>query len=78
MTTSASLGNLSSGSLGFAAGELGTPGIGSPRASSSFFSVALSPCRRAISASNDERSSGTAKPRVSRRLKKIARGIGPN
>ena len=48
LSTSASLGSLSSGSVGPAAGGLGTPGTGSPRASSSFFSVAFSSCRRAI------------------------------
>src|SRR4029077_14599325 len=60
LSTSASLGSLSSGSLGLATGGLGTPGNGSPRANSSFFSVAFSPCRRTISVSSAERSSGTA------------------
>src|SRR5262249_11440043 len=59
LSTSASLGSLSSGSPGFARGEPGAPGSGSPRPKSSFFSVAFSPCRRAISASSAERSSGT-------------------
>jgi GAF domain-containing protein len=59
LSTSASLGSLSSGSPGFAPDGPGTPGIGSPRANSSFFSVAFSPCKRAISVSSAERSSGT-------------------
>src|SRR5215510_5193789 len=36
-----------------------TRGTGSPRANGSFFSVAFSSCRRAISVSSAERSSGT-------------------
>ena len=47
-----SLGSLSSGSPGFATGGLDTPGSGSPRANSSFFSTAFSPCRRVISVSS--------------------------
>src|SRR6266446_10406974 len=59
LSTSASLGSLSSGSPGFAPDGPDTPGTGSPRARSSFFSVAFSPCRRAISVSSAERSSRT-------------------
>src|SRR5215813_5540680 len=59
LSTSASLGTLSSGSPGFAPDGLGTSGTRSPRAKSSFFRLAFSPCRRAISVSSVERSSGT-------------------
>src|SRR5262249_32147633 len=59
LSTSASLGSLSSGSPGFAPDGPETPGTGSPRAKSSFFRLVFSPCRRAISVSSAERSSGT-------------------
>jgi hypothetical protein len=59
LSTSASLGSLSSGSPGLAPDGLGAPGKGSPRPNSSFFRVAFSLCRRAISVSSGERSSGT-------------------
>src|SRR6516162_4029954 len=59
LSTSASLGSLSSGSPDFAPAEPCTPATGSPRAKSSFFNVAFSPCRWAISVSSAERSSGT-------------------
>src|SRR5262249_28980575 len=59
LSTSASLGSLSSGSPGFAPDGLGTSGTGSPRAKSSFFGPAFSPCRRAISVPSPDRPSGT-------------------
>src|SRR6266478_9382448 len=59
LSISASLGSLISPSPGFAPDGAETPGTGSPRDKSSFFTVAFSPCRRAISVSSAERSSGT-------------------
>src|SRR5262249_10132671 len=59
LSTSASLGSLSSPSPGFAPDGAETPGTGSPRDNSSFFIVAFSPCRRTIWVSSAERSSGT-------------------
>src|SRR5262249_39356483 len=59
LSISASLGILSSPSPGFAPGAAETPGTGSPRDKSSFFIAAFSPCRRTISVSSAERSSGT-------------------